>query len=109
MLTEFFQLPSDDVNGSNLMDMMHDESMLEQLAAAKSFPRKIITNLDMANLLKQVQSGAAQHQQKMSPSSSSVQSISPRSSSPNAIQSSTQHMLLTPVAPSTSSTIDPSK
>jgi hypothetical protein len=88
------------------MDLMHDEAMLEQLAAAKSFPRKMMNNLDVANLLKQVQSGvAAQHHQQQQqlqqhhkmPSPSSTHSISPRSNSP------TQHMM-TPVAlPSTSS------
>lgn len=87
------------------MDMMHDEAMLEQLAAAKNFPRKMINNLDVANLLKQVQSGAVQHHHKI-PSPSSAHSISPRSTSPHAMQ----HMLLqTPVAPSTSSAIEPSK
>lgn len=91
------------------MDMMHDEAMMEQLAAAKNFPRKMINNLDVANLLKQVQSGAAQHLHKM-PSPSSTHSISPRSTSPHNIHSSAQHMLLQPpVAPSTSSAIEPSK
>ena len=108
------QLQNDDVNGSNLMDMMHDEAMLEQLAAAKSFPRKMMNNLDVANLLKQVQNGAAavaQHQQLQQqlhhkiPSPSSTHSISPtRSASPNIAQ----HMLLTPVA-STSSVNDLNK
>lgn len=104
--SNIFQLQSDDVNGSNLMDMMHDEAMMEQLAAAKSFPRKMMNNLDVANLLKQVQSSAAHHHKMPSPSS--AHSISPRSISPNAIPPSA-HMLMTPVAPSTSSTIEPSK
>lgn len=101
-----FQLQNDDVTGSNLMDMMHDEAMLEQLAAAKSYPRKMINNIDVANLLKQVQSNASQHHHKLA-SPSSAHSISPRSSSPH---SSAQHILLQqPVAPSTSSAIEPSK
>lgn len=104
-------MQSDEVNGTNLMDMMHDEAMMEQLAAAKSYPRKMMNNIDVANLLKQVQSGAAHQQQhlKMSSPSSSAHSISPRSVSPNSLQSTMQHMLGTPVAPSTSSAIDPSK
>lgn len=85
---------------------MHDEAMLEQLAAAKGFPRKMMNNLDVAHLLKQVQSGAAAHLHKM-PSPSSARSISPQSSSPNGLHSSTQH--IPPVVPSTSSSIEPSK
>jgi len=101
-------MQSDDVNGSQLMDMMHDEAMLEQLAAAKGYPRKMMNNLDVASLLKHVQSTAAHQQHKM-PSPSSSHSISPRSASPNSIPSTAQHMLLTPVAPSTSTSIEPSK
>ncbi|CRK90913.1 CLUMA_CG004602, isoform A [Clunio marinus] len=106
-------MQNDDVNGSNIMDMMHDEAMLEQLAAAKNFPRKMINNLDVANLLKQVQTGAAQHQHqqqmKMSQSpSSSSHSVSPRSASPSIIQTTAQHMMLTPVATSNTA-VDPSK
>lgn len=89
------------------MDMMNDEAMLEHLAPnlAKSFPRKMMNNLDMATLLKQVQST------KM-PSPSSTHSISPphHSTSPNVAIPSTSaasSLLVTPVAPSTS--IDPSK
>lgn len=91
------------------MDMMHEDAMMEQLAAAKSFPRKMMNNLDVANLLKQVQSGGPHHHlhHKM-PSPSSAHSISPRSASPNPSQSSAQHML-TPVAASTSSAVEPSK
>jgi hypothetical protein len=92
------------------MDMMHDEALMEQLAA-KNFPRKMMNDLGVANLLKQVQNGVAQQQQhqqqmqhKMS-SPSSIHSISPtRSASPNQ----QQHMLVTPVA-ATSSTLDTSK
>lgn len=106
-------MQNDDVNGSNLMEMMHDEAIMEQLAA-KNFPRKMMNDLGVANLLKQVQNGVAaqqqqqqqQHMQHKMASPSSIQSISPtRSASPNQ----QQHMLMTPVAPSTSSTIDPSK
>lgn len=112
MFLKLFQMQNDDMNGSNLMDMMqHDEALMEQLAA-KNFPRKIINDIGVANLLKQVQNGvAAQHHQQSIhhkiPSPNSIHSISPtRSASPNQ----QQHMLLhQPVAPSTSSTIDPSK
>lgn len=107
-------MQNDDVNNSNIMDMMHDEAMMEQMAAAKNFPRKIMNNIDVANLLKQVQAGAAvqlQHQQqqlKMSSPASSAHSISPRSLSPNVLHTTTQHMLGAPVVPSTSSATDPS-
>jgi hypothetical protein len=95
------QLQNDDMNGANLMDMMSDEAMLEHLAPnlAKSFPRKIINNLDVANLLKQVQSST-----KSSPSSSTHSISPPHSASPSIPVPSTSasSMLLTPVAPSTS-------
>lgn len=95
------------------MDMMNEEAMLEHLAPnlAKSFPRKMMNNLDMANLLKQVQSSAHKI-----PSPSSNHSISPphhsTSQSPNIAIPSTSaasngSLLVTPVASSTS--IDPSK
>lgn len=97
----------DNMNGANLMDMMNDEAMLEHLAPslAKSFPRKIINNLDVANLLKQVHSSA-----KSSPSSSPpagvLHSMSPGGGGvPLPSTSTASSMLLTPVAPSTS--IDP--
>jgi hypothetical protein len=99
-------MQNDEVNGSNLIEMMHDEALMEQLAA-KSFPRKIINDIGVANLLKQVQNGVAAQQHhnlhhKM-PSPTSIHSISPaRSASPN-------QLLMTPVAPSTSSILDPSK
>lgn len=94
------------------MDMMNEEAMLEHLAPnlAKSFPRKIMGNLDMANLLKQVQ-------QSKLPSPSSTHSISPphHSTSPNniaipstsAASNNGSGLLVTPVASSTS--IEPSK
>lgn len=91
--------------------MMNEEAMLEHLAPnlAKSFPRKMMNNLDMANLLKQVQSSAHKI-----PSPSSTHSISPphHSTSPNVAIPSTSaasngSLLVTPVASSTS--IDPSK
>lgn len=92
------------------MDIMHDEALMEHLAA-KNFPRKMMSDLGVANLLKQVQNGVAQQQQqhlqhKMA-SPSSIHSISPtRSASPNQ----QQHMLMTPVAnAATSATLDPSK
>lgn len=91
------------------MDMMNEEAMLEHLAPnlAKSFPRKMMNNLDMANLLKQVQSSA-----NKIPSPSSTHSISPphHSTSPNVASTSAASngsLLVTPVASSTS--IDPSK
>lgn len=101
-------MQNDDGSGANIMDMMHDEAMMEQLAAAKGFPRKMMNNLDVANLLKQVQTGAAQHHQqhKMTSPPSSTNSVSPRSASPNSIQTG-QHMLA-PVAQS-STAVDPSK
>lgn len=101
----FLQMQSDEVNGTNLIDMMHDEAMLEQLT--KGFPRKMMNNLDVANLLKQVQSGAAQQHKLSSPPS--AHSSSPRSASPHCIQPPQHMMMLTPVAPSTSSAIEPSK
>lgn len=96
-------MQNEDYNGSSLMEMMPDEAMMEQLAAAKNFPRKMMNNLDVANLLKQVQSSNAQHLQhhKMT-SPSSAHSISPRPPSPS------QHMLIAPVAPTTSSAVEPS-
>lgn len=88
------------------MDMMHDEAIMEQLAA-KNFPRKMINDIGVANLLKQVQNGVAaqhHHQQSMQnklPSPPSIHSISPtRSASPN-------HMMN--IASTTSSTLDPTK
>jgi len=98
------------MNGANLMDMMNDEAMLEHLAPnlAKSFPRKMMNNLDVANLLKQVQS-STNHK---IPSPSSSHSLSPPpiphiSTSPNhhipiPSTSSASSLLVTPVAPSTS-------
>lgn len=103
-------LQSDEMNGANLMDMMNDEAMLEHLAPnlAKSFPRKMMNNLDVANLLKQVQS-STNHK---IPSPSSSHSLSPPpiphiSTSPNhhipiPSTSSASSLLVTPVAPSTS-------
>ncbi|KAG5682740.1 hypothetical protein PVAND_012073 [Polypedilum vanderplanki] len=108
-------LQNDEINGANLMDMMNDEAMLEHLAPnlPKSFQRKIINNLDVANLLKQVQSST----NKSSPSSN--HSVSPPPPPPLPLSmhvtassnipiptpstSSASNMLLTPVAaPSTS-------
>lgn len=98
--------------GANLIDMIHDEAMLEQMAAAKGFPRKMINNIDMATLLKQVQN-SQHHLQSKLPSPSSTHSISPprQSSTPTSMLSTSQQLMLTPVAPSslppsTSSSID---
>lgn len=86
----YLQMQNEDYNGSSLMDgsslMMPDEAMMEQLAAANKFPRKMMNNLDVVNLLKQVQSSNA---------------LSPRPPSPQ------QHMLIAPVA-TTSSAVEPS-
>lgn len=95
-------MQNEDYSGPNLMEMMPDEAMMEQLAAAKSFPRKMMNNLDVANLLKQVQSSSAHLQHHKMTSPSSAHSISPRP------LSSPQHMLIAPVAPSTSSAVEPS-
>lgn len=91
---------------------MHEEAMMEQMAVAKNFPRKMINNLDMANLLKQVQQSSQHHLHSKMPSPSSTHSISPprQTSTPNSLKSTSQSlMLLPPVAPlppSTSSSID---
>lgn len=100
------------MNGANLIDMMNDEAMLEHLTPnlAKTFTRKMnMNNLDMANLLKQVQSST----NNKIPSPLSSHSLSPPlpishiSSSPNhhipiPSTSSASSLLVTPVAPSTS-------
>lgn len=108
------QLQNEEMNGANLIDMIHDEAMLEQMAAAKGFPRKMINNIDMASLLKQVQN-SQHHLQGKLPSPSSTHSISPprQTSTPTTMLSTSQQLMLTPVAlpplpPSTSSSIDSS-
>lgn len=87
------------------MEMISDEAMLEQLASnhAKSYTRKMLNQLDVSSLLKQV------HNAKTSPSSNN--SASSRSESPNAIpaSSSSGSLMVTAVAPSGSTSIEVAK
>lgn len=88
--------------------MLNEEAMLDHLTPnfAKSFPRKMMNNLDMASLLKQVQV----HSKIPSPLSNHSMSPPHHSISPNVAIPSTStasnnvSLLVTPVAVSAPST-----